>query len=362
MVLRMAGTYFVYVMDFYDCEVSGQVTIEQPEALVIHIINTVAPTCYDAEDGSLSVEIAGGIPPYTHLWNIDETSLSLDGLGEGTYTLEVVDAIGCVTSKDIELTAPYPSVVDLGEDRTLCNGQEHLLDISVNDPAATYEWTSNNGFYSTSPQVNLSEAGIYTASVTNSLGCSGVDTIEIVTTQVDVDAQFLITSQAFAGEEVVLVNTSNPIGTNEEWIFPNGAEVVEQEEGMVILQFDDPGNYEVVLRNYQGDCYQDVAKTIIVAEARELPDAGEAISPFIKEFKVYPNPSSGTFTVVVSLQEASAVSLRIFGLTTNYVHDEQQLTGSAIYEVPYTIDLTSGMYLILLETAKGSEIRKIVIL
>ncbi|MHA7830023.1 MAG: T9SS type A sorting domain-containing protein [Flagellimonas sp.] len=357
-----AGNYMVYVMDFYGCEVSGQVTIDQPEALVINIVDTVAPTCYDATNGSLSVEIAGGVPPYTYLWNIDETSLSLDGLGEGTYTLEVVDAIGCIGSKAIELTAPYPSAVDLGADRTLCNGQEHYLDISVDDPAATYEWTSNNGFYSTSPQVNLSEAGIYTATVTNSLGCSGVDTIEIVTTQVDVDAQFLITSQAFAGEEVVLVNTSNPIGTNEEWIFPNGAEVVEQEEGMAILRFDAPGNYEVILRNYQGDCYQDVAKTIIVAEARELPDAGETISPFIKEFKVYPNPSSGTFTVAVSLQEASAVSLRIFGLTTNYVHDEQQLTGSAIYEVPYTIDLASGMYLILLETAKGSEIRKIVIL
>ncbi|MEQ5791178.1 T9SS type A sorting domain-containing protein [Muricauda sp. NFXS6] len=357
-----AGNYMVYVMDFYGCEVSGQVTIDQPEALVINIVDTVAPTCYDATNGSLSVEIAGGIPPYTYLWNIDETSLSLDGLGEGTYTLEVVDAIGCITSKAIELTAPYPSAVDLGADRTLCNGQEHYLDISVDDPAATYEWTSNNGFYSTSPQVNLSEAGIYTATVTNSLGCSGVDTIEIVTTQVDVDAQFLITSQAFAGEEVVLVNTSNPIGTNEEWIFPNGAEVVEQEEGMAILRFDAPGNYEVILRNYQGDCYQDVSKTIIVAEARELPDAGEAISPFIKEFKVYPNPSSGTFTVVVSLQEASAASLRIFGLTTNHIHDEQELTGSAIYEVPYSLDLASGMYLILLETAKGSEIRKIVVL
>ena len=357
-----AGTYFVYVKDFYGCEVSGQVTIEQPEALVINIVDTVAPTCYDATNGSLSVEIAGGIPPYTYLWNIDETSLSLDDLGEGTYTLEVVDAIGCIASKAIELTAPYPSAVDLGADRTLCNGQEHYLDISVNDPAATYEWTSNNGFYSTSPQVNLSEAGIYTASVTNSLGCSGVDTIEIFTTQVDVDAQFLITSQAFAGEEVVLVNTSNPIGTNEEWVFPNEAEVVEQEEGMAILRFDAPGNYKVILRNYQGDCYQDVSKTIIVAEARELPDAGEAISPFIKEFKVYPNPSSGTFTVMVSLQEEATASLRIFGLTTNHIYDEQLLQGSAVYEIPYTMNLASGVYLLLLETSKGSEIRKIVIL
>lgn len=357
-----AGNYLVYVKDFYGCEVSGQIVIAQPEELKISIVDTVVPTCYDANNGSLTVEVLGGVAPYTYLWNTGESSLSLANLGEGVYTFEVMDAIGCTTTKEIVLEAPYPTQVDLGEDRTLCNGQEHSLDISVDDPAATYEWTSNNGFYSTSPQVNLSEAGIYTATVTNSLGCSGVDTIEIWTTQVDVDAQFLITSQAFAGEEVVLVNTSNPIGTNEEWVFPNGAEVVEQEKGMAILQFDVPGAYEVILRNYQDDCYQDVAKTIIVAEARELPDVGDAISPFIKDFKVYPNPSSGSFSVMVSLQEVSVVSLRLFGLTTNHIHDEQQLTGKTIYEVSYTMNLPSGVYLLLLETAKGSEVRKIVIL
>jgi len=357
-----AGTYFVYVKDFYGCEVSGQVTIDQPEELVIHIIDTVAPTCYDANNGSIAVAISGGIPPYTYLWNSEENTLSLQNLGEGTYTLNVMDAIGCVTSKDIELTAPFPSAVDLGEDRTLCNGQEHYLDISVDDPAATYVWTSNNGFSSTSPQVTLSNPGIYTATVTNSLGCSGSDTIQIATVEVQVDSQFLITSQAFAGEEVVLVNTSNPIGTNEEWVFPDEAVVVEQSKGIAIVRFDDPGAYEVGLRNYQGECYQDVTKTIIVAAARELPDIGDALSPFIKEFKIYPNPSTGSFTVRVSFQEKSTASLRIFGLTTNHVFSEQQFTGSAVYEVPYAMDLASGVYLLLLETPKGSEIRKIVIL
>ncbi|MER3318110.1 MAG: T9SS type A sorting domain-containing protein [Allomuricauda sp.] len=357
-----AGTYFVYVVDFYGCEVSAQVTIDQPEELAINVIETASPTCYDSEDGSISVEITGGIPPYTYLWNVDEVSLSLNNIGQGTYNLEVVDAVGCTISKEIVLEAPFPTQVNLGGNRTLCNGQEHYLDISVDDPAATYEWTSNNGFYSNSSQVQLSEAGIYTATVTNSLGCSGSDTIQITTTQTEIDSQFLITSQAFAGEDVVLVNTSNPIGTNEEWVFPVGMEVVEQEKGTVIVRFKEPGAYEVILRNYQGDCYQDITKSIIVAEARELPDVGEAIAPFIKEFKVFPNPSSGTFTVVVSLQEASSATLRLFGLTTNHIYDEQQLQDSAYYQVPYAMDLASGVYLLLLETSKGSEIRKIVIL
>ena len=288
--------------------------------------------------------------------------MNINNLAEGSYTLEVFDATGCAVAQTVSLTAPFPSAVNLGEDRTLCLGQQHDLDISISDPAATYEWTSNNGFYSTAPQVSLSEAGVYTATVTNSLGCSGSDVIEITTTQVEIDSQFLMSSQAFVGEEVVLVNTSDPVGTQESWVFPMEATVLEESKGTATIRFDVPGAYELILRNFQGECYQDIVKTIIVAEATELSDVGDAINPFIKEFVVSPNPSSGSFTVQISLQEVSEVSLRVFGLTSNHVHSEENLTGSADYEIPFTIALPSGVYMVLLETPKASQIRKIVIL
>ncbi|MFN3137470.1 MAG: hypothetical protein ACE37L_07260 [Allomuricauda sp.] len=357
-----AGTYFVYIKDFYGCEASGQVTIHQPEELVIEVLDTVSPSCFDAQDGSITVAVTGGIAPYNYLWSNGENSLNINNLAEGSYTLEVLDATGCTTSKAVTITAPFPSAVTLGEDRTLCLGQQHYLDISISDPAATYEWTSNNGFFSTAPQVALSEAGIYTATVTNSLGCSGSDTIEITTSQVEIDAQFLMSSQAFVGEEVVLVNTSDPIGTQENWVFPEEATVLEQTSGTAVIRFDAPGTYQLILRNFQGECYQDIVKTIIVTEATELSDVGDAISPFIQEFIVSPNPSTGSFTVMVSLQETSEASLRVFGLTTNQVHHEETLGGSADYEVPFTLNLPSGVYLVLLETPKASQIRKIVIL
>ena len=357
-----AGTYFVYIKDFYGCEASGQVTIDQPEELVIEVLDTVSPSCFDAQDGSITVGVSGGIAPYNYLWSNGETTLNINYLEEGAYTLEVFDATGCAVAQTVSLTAPFPSAVNLGEDRTLCLGQEHDLDISISDPAATYEWTSNTGFYSTAPQVSLSEAGVYTATVTNSLGCSGSDTIEITTTQVEIDSQFLMSSQAFVGEEVVLVNTSDPIGTQESWVFPTEATVLEESKGTATVRFNVPGAYELILRNFQGDCYQDIVKTIIVTEATELSDVGDAINPFIKEFVVSPNPSSGSFTVQISLQEASEASLRVFGLTSNHVHSEETLTGSADYEIPFTIDLASGVYMVLLETPKASQIRKIVIL
>ena len=175
------------------------------------------------------------------------------------------------------------------------------------------------------------------------------------------DSEFLVTSQAFAGEEIVLVNTSNPPGTGEEWIFPEGVTVKEQGQGLVVIRFEQPGAYEVTLRNYEGDCYADFTKNIIVDQARELPDVGDAPSPFIHTYTVHPNPSTGSFRANVSLGEAAAISLRLYSLTSNQPYDDRELQGQMEYEVDYEMDLSSGVYLLLLETPKERQIRKIVI-
>ncbi len=47
-------------------------------------------------DGSLSVAVSGGTPPYTFEWSPGgETTNSISGLSPGTYTVTVTDALGC---------------------------------------------------------------------------------------------------------------------------------------------------------------------------------------------------------------------------------------------------------------------------
>ncbi|WP_136467464.1 T9SS type A sorting domain-containing protein [Flagellimonas onchidii] len=357
-----AGTYFVYVMDALGCEVSGQVIIEQLGSLDVKIVELENPTCHDAGDGSITVEIIGGVEPYTYSWDSGLEATSISGIPQGTYTFQVMDANGCEKSVEIQLEAPIPLDLGLEEEKVLCVGQVYEVDISIEDPDATYQWTSNKGFNGISPKVALSEEGIYTATVTTSLGCTSSDTIEIIVSDTQIDSEFLITSQAFAGEEIVLVNTSNPLGTTEEWIFPEQAHVVEKSTGLVVLRFDEPGAYEVALRNYQRACYEDFTKNIIVEQARQLPDVGDAPAPFIKEYIVSPNPSTGSFTVKLSLREEAKVSLRLYGFTSNVPYDDRQFQNDQEYEIPYVIDLPAGIYFLLLETPKESQIRKIIVL
>ena len=357
----IAGTYLVYVIDARGCEATGQVTVSQPGGLDIEITQETDPTCYLGNDGAITVNVTGGQTPYTYLWNTGDTTTGISSLTEGTYTFQVTDANSCIAFVEIILVEPDPIIVDLGEDRTLCNDQAHDLDISIDDSGATYQWTSDNGFSSSSPAVALTEAGTYTATLTTGLGCIGTDTLVISSSTVDIDSQFLITSQAFAEEEVILVNTSNPISENVQWFIPNEATIVDQSDETITLRFDFPGAYEITLRSFQGNCFQDFIKPIIVEEARDLPDMGDADAPFIIDFVTYPNPTTGVFEVDITLQEETTVSLRLFSLVSNVPVDDRQAHNASEYNIDYNINLASGIYFLLLETAKGSEIRRIII-
>ena len=61
------------------------------------------------------------------------------------------------------------------------------------------------------------------------------------------------------------------------------------------------------------------------------------------------------------MQKEATVSLRLFGLMSNVPLDDRQVRNASEYKLDYNMNLAPGIYFLLLETAKGSEIRKIII-
>ena len=56
-----------------------------------------------AGDGSLTVHVNGGIPPYSYLWSNGGTDSTISDLPFGIYSVEVWDATGCPADASIYL-------------------------------------------------------------------------------------------------------------------------------------------------------------------------------------------------------------------------------------------------------------------
>jgi hypothetical protein len=81
----------------------------------------------------------------------------------------------------------------------------------------------------------------------------------------------------------------------------------------------------------------------------------------IIEFTVFPNPNDGNFKVKVELGRQSMIRLRLLSLTNGGTIDDRTLNGSKLYEEQYLMQLPTGVYIMLLETASGRKSVKIII-
>lgn len=356
----IANNYFVKVTDGKGCIVQGSITVQQPNG--VDITETITnPTCDNGNDGSVVINITGGTQPFTYSWSSGQSTRDISNLTAGNYRFTLVDAQGCTYFKDIVLTNPAPILVDLGNDRTLCNSQSLDLDISINDALAQYVWTSDNGFTSSSPTVSLTNSGTYNAKIISSKGCVAQDDIIIKTSNVNISSEFFLSSQAYLNEEVVLVNASNPLGQNTVWQIPNNVIIVSQTENYIILKFPTIGSYSISLKQTQGDCYALYSKIINVEPKTINSNIGNTSNPFISEFSVTPNPSNGNFNALVKLEESSPIKLRLYALNGQLPLIEKSETGQKNYVVNFNINLAAGTYALILETAKQTLVKKIII-
>ncbi|CAA9225508.1 MAG: hypothetical protein AVDCRST_MAG56-951 [uncultured Cytophagales bacterium] len=150
------------------------------------------PTCASPAGGRVAVEIVGGQGTYAYQLTGTKNGFSRrwqgtgtveqTGLPAGSYTLKVTGEDKSTVQRHFTLTAPNALAVDLGQDRQLAAGKEIVLDAGTRIPAVTpvtYTWENNYGFRSKAAQVNITQSGIYTVTVTNAEGCSCTDQVII---------------------------------------------------------------------------------------------------------------------------------------------------------------------------------------
>ena len=193
---------------------TSNITITAPSnAPVISLDDQNNVSCFGQTDGSISINVTGGIAPLVYTWtpNIG-TGANVSNLAAGSYSILVTDAEGCSDTETFVVTQPEQLGVTGNVTNVICGSSNGSISANVNGGTAPYSYSWNNGT-STSSISNLT-SGTYSVVVTDDNGCSINGSFNVINTgalTVFVNPE---TSTINSGESVELSATG---GVNYTW-------------------------------------------------------------------------------------------------------------------------------------------------
>lgn len=162
------GNYAVTVTDINGCQGSDNAVLN----------NYIQPTINLGPDqdlcfgDSVTLDAGGGFTSYG--WVSGQTTQTVRVTGPGSYSVIGTNVNGCVATDTVNINLNLLPVFDLGNDTTICAGQNVILDPG---PGYTgYLWQSG----STSRTFNVNSTGQYYVTVTDGNTCEYTDTINII--------------------------------------------------------------------------------------------------------------------------------------------------------------------------------------
>jgi gliding motility-associated-like protein len=163
-----AGTYSVTVTDALGCK--GDTTVSIVENIKPQTQITGA-TSFCAGSSTL-LEAVGSFNGY--LWSTGEMTPGINVTQTGVYSVTVSTSAGCTGTDQFSVTAlPAPSPQITG-DLDLCEGETTTLNAGNN--FTSYLWPDG----SSAQTLVVFANGHYIVTVTNSIGCPGYDTVNVV--------------------------------------------------------------------------------------------------------------------------------------------------------------------------------------
>ncbi|HEX5001687.1 MAG TPA: gliding motility-associated C-terminal domain-containing protein [Bacteroidia bacterium] len=161
------------------CEVTAVLPVADFNTSVINDCDSVFVNFTDATANnptSWQWNFPGASPGTSALQN--PQGIYFPNTGNYVVSLIVCNSAGCDSiAIPVQINAPQPVVVSIGNDTTICNGATLTLD--AGNTFNTYQWQLNGNNIGSSSSVSAAQSGQYTLTVTNTSGCAGFDTLNL---------------------------------------------------------------------------------------------------------------------------------------------------------------------------------------
>ena len=219
-----AGISTCTVTDFNGCQEVISVTIDEPNELVLNVLNVEDNLCAGEQIGEIFVSGSGGTEPYQYIINnVSQNDPLFENLVSGSYTLSFVDANDCSSAEIIQdIKEPGQINLPISVFRTTCNSSDDgLINVVFNNGIAPYDYNLyRNGTLISSGNVfnvedtlvltHLSPASYY-ISVEDYNGCTtSSNEVEVIEPELIV-ADFSLSSDLITkGSVLDITNLSTP--------------------------------------------------------------------------------------------------------------------------------------------------------
>lgn len=162
----------VTVVNSYNCSKTDSIQVTVHALPVFNLSGSLA--CCKNDTNILSVH-GSGMYNYTWSTGLNNDSLVLNSTiaGNFNYWIAALDSNSCKDTLTFSVQVNDLPEFNLGNDTTLCNGQNLLLDVGI--PGLLYRWSTTE----TAQSITVNAANVYSATATDVNTCQYSDTISV---------------------------------------------------------------------------------------------------------------------------------------------------------------------------------------
>ncbi len=324
-----AGTYTVTVTDDNGCTVvSDPLVVEAADDVIDISADAQDVSCFEGNDGSLTLSISGGTPNYTIDWaSLPDGDDAPSGLSAGSYDVTVTDANGCTESETLTVEGPEAPITitnDQVTDVTCFGGNDGALQINISGGTPGYDINWQAPLPDQQLAQGALQAGDYTVTVTDGNDCVETQTVTISgpPSAISVDEQITEVLCFGDGDGAISLSVSGGGGGfGYNWANP-------LPDGTPFQSNLDPGEYSVTITD-NFNCQE--TRSFVV------PGPTEPLAL-----------TTQTQDVLCSGESSGAIMLTVSGGTPDYDYDwsgdlpDDQPNQSQLAAATYTVTVTDG--------------------
>ncbi|TVQ44547.1 MAG: T9SS C-terminal target domain-containing protein [Saprospirales bacterium] len=175
-----SGNYSVTVTDENSCIATASYFISEPDQIFIDEFTQDA-SCYEAEDGQISLIVEGGSPPYLIEWSNGDFGVSITDLAAGDYFYTLTDANDCEEVGAITIEEPDEIILNTSFINPSCpNCEDGSATVSAQGGVGNFSYSWDTDPPQNSATATNLGAGTYTVSVTDGNHCQKTATLTLI--------------------------------------------------------------------------------------------------------------------------------------------------------------------------------------